>query len=169
MSNQFDPPPQKSGGSNVLMTVLIVCGVLFLGCAGFCGVSAYFAVQTAKEGAKAFTNLIVLSSIAIQSQAAISTNDAVKEKLGDLEFGEPTSDGPPSTELEPTSMQLKFDIKGSQGKGVAHCKAALKTGNWKVTEIKIRLDDGSTLDVPPPSEDAPPALNFDLGNEDEKK
>ena len=169
MSNQFDPPPQKSGGSNVLMTVLIVCGVLFLGCAGFCGVSAYFGVRAAKEAAKDFTHGILKESVAIQANIAVTANEDVKEKLGDVEIGPTEFDGDPPKALEVTSLKLKFNVTGEKGKGVAHFRGEQKAGNWRVTEIKVQLEDGTTITVPPPPEDAPPALNFDLGPDDEKK
>lgn len=165
MSQDYQQPPAK-GGMSVVMIVLIVVGVLFLGCAGFCGVSGYLASVTVRQGAQAISQALELIAPSLTAQIQIDSNEEVKAKLGeDLEYGDPKRVGDAAGELNTadTTFTMTVKAKGGGNGGVATVHAAQVDGLWKVDKIEILCDDGTVINVPPPEGETPPSLDFGTG------
>jgi len=58
----------------------------------------------------------------------------------------------------PGSQTIEFDIKGPKGAAVVSVKAATDNaqlgGTYRATEITVKFNDGTEVDVPPPKEQA---------------
>lgn len=65
-------------------------------------------------------------------------------------------------ELDRSNAAFSFDVSGPKGAAVVDATAKQADGNWQISQIKVQLAGGKTIDVPPPSADAPVELEFDL-------
>ena len=95
---------------------------------------------------------------------AVKSNVQVQAKLGEsltVDKESLTREGQ-GKELDRSNAGFQFSVVGSKGTGGVAARATFAAGNWKVTEVKVQLPDGSSVDVPPPAE-KPPDLEFDVG------
>jgi hypothetical protein len=161
--SQFGSPQPSSGGggSSVLMIVLIVLGVLVLVCGGACAGCVYFVGKGASEAGKAIEEAVRMSGAYFTAESTVLSDPQVLEKLGEgLEAtSEPKRDstGP----LKPSGETFQFDIKGSKGTAIVSAVATAPDPQsaFTVKTITVKLSDGTTIDVPPPSEQSDP---FDM-------
>jgi len=159
-SSQFGPsapPPQKSGGTSVLMIVLIVFGVLFLLCAGICG-GCMILTRSAAQSGMAYVELLPTMESAI---SAAQRDPQVIDKLGEpIEITSiPARTG--SGELKGANEDFEFKLKGSKGTATVKGSAMKDVGTWKVTAITVQTSDGATFNVPPPAATGPD-VNFEM-------
>jgi hypothetical protein len=110
----------------------------------------------------------LLSPIYVTALDAVATNTRVVEALGDSIA--PTSGGEEGIPLfrrvgtgglNPAGETIEFDVKGAKGAGVV---SVLATGpdnvagppggyvEFHVAKIKVKLEGGSEIEVPPPSD-----------------
>jgi hypothetical protein len=141
---------------NVLVIILIIVGVILLGCAGLCAGCLYTAGTAAQQGLQEGAAFIELLPTRESAAAAVRTDAKVIEQLGEpiAHDGLYTREG--SGEIKPAGETFTFNVSGP--KGTAKVTAsALKdaSGTWQVTVITVQCSDGTTLTVPPPTAEAP--------------
>jgi len=164
--SQFSPPPSSGGGSSALKIILIVVAVLLLGCAGLCAGCLYFAGRTAQEAGKVYEELNKLGGAYTNTQAAVSNDPQVIDRLGQPILMTSPAKRENTGEFKTSGETFQFDIKGSKGTAIVSAVAAApdKTSAFKVTKITVTFSDGSVVDVQPPSEQFTPSeLKIDTG------
>jgi hypothetical protein len=162
---QYDPPPQKSGGTYVLNIVLIVLAVLILGCGGLCAgclVIANRAGTAFKASLEEGLQSMQLAVVYTQAMESVKENAAVVERLGEPIAPADEGEGikwpykrQGTGELNPDGETLQFDVKGPKGKGIVTALAKPDSeGLYRATNITVMFDDSSSIDVPPKAEPA---------------
>lgn len=156
-SGPYGQPPQRSGGSNVLMILLVIAGVVLLACAGVCGGCLFIGQRAAKEmekGAGEFANTLQLTPAYAAAQNAVSSDPQVAGRLGGPITTTSTPQRQGSGNLKATGETFQFDIQGPKGTGIVSGIATADGTNWRATKITVTFSDGSVVDVPAP-DDAP--------------
>lgn len=150
-------PPQSGGG--FLKIVLIILGVLVLGCAGVCGGCVCIAQRSAKD----FGNYAELLPVMSGAVVHVQDDQRVKDKLGEpvVSPGLPGRDN--SGEVNPVHESFHFDLTGPMGTAKATGHATKAGSFWKVTTIEVEFSDGEKVTITPP--DSGPELNFDMPTE----
>jgi hypothetical protein len=94
--------------------------------------------------------------------AALASHDEVRAALGEPieQEGEHRREG--TGELDRSNALFSFDVKGDKGKAAVLATAEQKDGAWRLKKIEVKLPDGKSVDVPPPTADAPPEVNLDF-------
>jgi len=159
-------PSSGGGGSSVLKILVIIGIVLLLACGGLCGGCLYLAKQgadVAKQGLDKAIQQAKLNAAYQTTRDAVRSDPQVIERLGEsLEFTEPHRQG--EGDLKPSGETFQMDVKGSKGTAIVSGVATGSGGKFTVTTISVKLPDGTTLDVKPPSEQFDPnELKIDSG------
>jgi hypothetical protein len=152
------PQPSGGGGMSVLMILLIIGGVLLLGCGGLCAGCMCVAQRAATEVGSA----IELLGTQIAATMAVQSDPTVIEKLGEPieQTGTHTRQG--SGELNPAGETFTFDVSGPNGTAKVTASAMKDNlGVWTITVITVQCSDGTTINVPPP-ESSGPDVQFDM-------
>ena len=88
-------------------------------------------------------------------KAAIGEPISLKGERGNLRR---ETTGP----LDRSNAQFTFDVAGSKGEAVVNAVARQADGTWQVSKIQVAPAGGKAIDVPPPSAESPPSLDFDV-------
>ena len=152
---------QRSGGSRILITILIIAGVLLIACAGICGGCIFVAQRAAKEVGAEVGAAIELMPVMTSVQTAVAEDAQVKERLGEPVQITSTPERANQGELDPVHESFTFDISGPNGTADVTGHATKVDGAWKVTQIEVVPAEGEKFQVTPP-EGAPLELNFDI-------
>lgn len=132
--------PQGGSGSTVIIVIVIVLGLVVLGCAGLCGGLFFVGSRTATTLMEAIAPNGEASDIAVQSQQ-------LREALGD-----PLSVGPVrntnfNMKNNEGSANFQFEVSGPQGSATIQASSELKDGNWSLNRLTAQLEDGTELDL----------------------
>jgi hypothetical protein len=162
---EFPSPPQKSGGSSVLVIVLVIMGILLLGCAGLCGGCYFIGRNAAQQIGREFGAMLELTPSMLQAQSLVTEDPQVVEKLGEpvtlVGEGGPTRQG--TGEVQPGGETFTFRVQGPNGSADVTASAMKDVGAWKLTVITVTCSDGTTINVPIP--ETGPEMQFDLPDE----
>ena len=154
------PPSNSSGGGRTaILIVVIVIGVLLLGCGALCGLGIFGFRMAAQEATEALEQVVdqageAMMAVALQSEAIwrVQQSPAVKEKLGEpLTFGEVAAK---SMQPKQPTTSLEFSVSGPMSSGTVLAEGVLQGDQWKISVLKVRLNDGTVIDIDPGS--APP-------------
>jgi hypothetical protein len=137
--DEYQPQPTKSWwGRNWIWVVPLGCltpVVLMIGC----GVAAYFAVS----------GLIKSSDVYVHSLAAVSSNDAVKDALGEPIAKGLGFQGNVSLNNNDGQADITYNITGSKGAGTVHVVAEKHDGVWTYQTNKVHINStNEDIEVP---------------------
>ena len=152
------PPKAKSGCLAAVVKGLLVVVVLLLAA----GLAYYLRIQSIRSAAReeAFRkDLEPPKNLALQ---AVQEHEESQGALGDPieHHGQLRREG--TGELDRSNARFSFDVRGSKGSAVVDAAAKQADGSWRVTEIKVKMTGGKTIDVPPPKGEAAQDLEFNL-------
>ncbi len=171
MADFDDKPPQyykaqpQPGGSRAPMVIACCLVVTFLACGGLCAgvvfVGYRFVAEVAPEVGEAFRKVAASFQPFADAMEKLRTDPVVAERLGEpLEESFP-SDFQVHTSNDEGDADLTFSIKGPQGSADVRIKAVQEDEIWRLTELTVTFEDGTTLDglrarEPPEQPDQPP-------------
>lgn len=167
--SQFGSPPKpSSGGTSILKIVLIILLLMALGCAGTCAGCVWLAKQGADAAGKVAQEEMQqrqLSAAYDTTEGAVRGDSQVTERLGTpLEVTPPKRQG--EGPLKPEGETFQFDVTGPKGTAIVSAVAVGTGGTFTVTTISVKLSDGTTLDVKPPTDQLDPYdLKIDGGGD----
>ncbi len=150
------PAAKKSGCGGMIVKGLVVLVVLLAGA----GLAYYLRMQYLDRVAKEETIRKELEQPQSKALQAVQDHDEAKAALGEPvnDAGNLRREG--TGELDRSNAAFSFDVAGPNDKGTVDIVAKQADGNWQISQIKVKLSGGKTIDVPPPSADAPPEIDF---------
>ena len=153
--SQFGPPPQRSGdgGRTVLVIVLVILGLMLLGCAGLCAgcyVVARRAGESVSKGLEEGIKIALLTPAYAAAQEAVTTNAQVIDRLGEPVEMNTWPQRQNAGELKPGGETFQFDVKGPKGIGIVSAVATApdRQSQFRAVKITVTFADGSVIDVP---------------------
>jgi hypothetical protein len=156
VDHSASPPKPKSGcGSTILKGLLVLIVV-----AAAAGVFIWQQNQAIKRAALEETFLKDLEPPKNLALQAVQSHEGVKGEIGEPIESKQGLRRIGSGELDRSNAAFSFDISGSKGPAVVDAVAKQADGNWQISQITVKLPSGKTVEVPPPSADAPPELDF---------
>ncbi len=159
-TDRSSPPvkPKSGCGRTILKGLLVL--IVVIAAAGIFLWQRNEAIRRAAREESILQNLEQPKNLALK---AVQANDDVKADLGDT-IAEKGSQGnlrrEGTGELDRSNARFSFDVAGAKAAAVVDAVAKQADGNWRINQIKVKLGSGKTIDVPPPSDDAPPELDF---------
>ena len=154
-------PPQRSGGSRTLVTILIIAGVLLVACAGICGGCVFVMQRAVRQGALEGGAFIELAPVMSSVESAVSDDAQVKQRLGEPVQVTSTGKRVNTGEVNPVHESFTIGISGPNGTATVTGHATKVDGAWKVTQIEVQPSEGEKFEVAPP-EGAPLEINFEI-------
>ena len=150
------PAARKSGCAGTIAKGLLVLVVLLAGA----GLAYYLRMQYLDSIAKEESVRKELEQPRSLALKAVQNHDEAKAALGEpvKDAGNLRRQG--TGELDRSNAAFSFDVAGAKEKGTVDAVAKQADGNWQISQIKVKLGGGKTIDVPPPSADAPPEIDF---------
>ena len=150
------PAARKSGCGGLIVKSLVVLVVLLAGA----GLAYYLRMQYLDRIAHEETIRKELEQPQSLVLKAVQDHDEAKAALGEpvADAGKLQRHG--TGELDRSNAAFSFDVAGQKDKGRVDAVAKQADGNWQISQIKVKLSGGKTIDVPPPSADAPPEIDF---------
>ena len=156
VDHSASPSKPKSGcGSTILKGLLVLIVV-----AAAAGIFLWQQNQAIKRAALEETFLKDLEQPKKLALQAVQSHEGVKVEIGEPVNAKPGLRRSGSGELDRSNAAFSFDLAGSKGQAVVDAIAKQADGQWQISQIKVKLSGGQTIDVPPPSADAAPELDF---------
>lgn len=152
------PAKSKSGCGRMILKGLLVFVVL----AAAAGGAYYLRMEYLRSVAREETIRKDLEPPHKQAVEAVQDHDEVKTALGEPVEAQGNVRREGTGELDRSNAAFSFDVAGPKGKAVVDAVAKQADGNWHISQIKVKLASGKTIEVPPPSADAPPVIDFSL-------
>jgi hypothetical protein len=160
-NTESSPPPAKAARGCVksIAKVLLVLIVL----AAVAGLVVWLQRESNRRKALEETVLTELVPPKEMALKAVQAHEEVQAELGDpiAEKGDSGNLRREGTgELDRSNAAFSFDVAGPKAAAVVNATAKQADGNWQISQIKVQLAGGKTIDVPPPNADAPVELEF---------
>jgi hypothetical protein len=148
----------KSGCGRTILKGLLIAVVL----AAAAGGAYYLRMEYLRSVAREETIRKDLEQPQKLALEAVQDHDEVKTALGEPVEAQGNLRREGTGELDRSNAVFSFGVGGPKAKAEVNATAKHEDGNWRVLDIKVKMTDGKTIAVPPPSKEAAQELEFKL-------